>query len=69
MGAGKIKKSVLIIATLDTKSEEVIYLKNRIEENGLDVVVLDTGILGEPKGIVPDIPASQTASAGGTIRR
>lgn len=65
MGAGKEKKSVLIIATLDTKSEEVIYLKNRIEENGLHVVVLDTGILGEPKGIVPDIPASQTAIAGG----
>ena len=65
MGAGKVKKSVLIIATLDTKSEEVIYLKNRIEENDLDVVVLDTGILGEPKGIVPDIPASQTAIAGG----
>jgi uncharacterized protein (UPF0261 family) len=65
VGAGKEKKSVLVIATLDTKSEEVIYLKNRIEENGLDVVVLDTGILGEPKGIVPDIQASQTAIAGG----
>jgi uncharacterized protein (UPF0261 family) len=65
VGAGKGKKSVLVIATLDTKSEEVIYLKNRIEENGLHVVVLDTGILGEPKGIVPDIPASQTAIAGG----
>ena len=66
MGAEQDKKSVLIIATLDTKSAEIIYLKNRIEENGLNVVVLDTGILGEPKGIVPDIPASETAKAAGT---
>ncbi len=66
MGAAKEKKRVLVIATLDTKSEEVIYLKKRIQENGLDVVVLDTGILGEPKGIEPDIPASQTAEAAGT---
>lgn len=66
MGAAKEKKRVLVIATLDTKSEEVIYLKKRIQENGLDVVVLDTGILGEPRGIEPDIPASQTAEAAGT---
>jgi len=29
------------------------------------VVILDTGILGEPKGITPDIPASETARATG----
>jgi uncharacterized protein (UPF0261 family) len=67
MGAGQEQKAVLIIPTLDTKSEEVMYLKNRIEENGLHVVVLDTGILAEPKGIVPDIPASETARAAGTM--
>lgn len=66
MGAEQEKKAVLIIATMDTKGEEVIYLKNRIEENGLGVVILDTGILGEPKGITPDIPASETARATGT---
>ena len=65
MSAPKENKRVLIIGTLDTKSAEVIYLKNRIQEKGLDVMVLDTGILGEPKGIAPDIPASQTAIAGG----
>lgn len=65
MSTPKEKKRVLVIGTLDTKSAEIIYLKNRILEKGLDVVVLDTGILGEPKGIVPDIPASETALAGG----
>lgn len=66
MGAEKRKRSVLIIATLDTKSEEVIYLKQRITENCLDVVVVDTGILGEPEGIEPNISASETARAAGS---
>jgi len=66
MAAGEKKKAALIIATMDTKSEEVIYLKNRIEEKELDVVILDTGILGEPKGITPDIAASETAKAADT---
>ena len=66
MATVKERRAVLIIATLDTKSEEIIYLKNRIEQNGLSVVVLDTGILGEPKGIVPDMPAWETARAAGT---
>ena len=66
MGARRKKKAVLVIATLDTKSEEVIYLKRRIEEKDLDVVILDTGILGEPRGVVPDISASETAKAADT---
>ncbi len=65
MGTAASQRVVLIIATLDTKSEEVIYLNRRISENGLDTLVVDTGILGEPSGIVPDIPASETAIAGG----
>lgn len=66
MGAATTKPVVLIIATLDTKSEEVIYLKEIISKNDLDTLVVDTGILGEPKGIVPDIPAAETARRGGS---
>ncbi len=58
--------AALIIATLDTKSQEVIYLKKRIEDGGLATVVLDAGILGEPQGIVPQISAAETAAAAGT---
>ncbi len=61
------KRTVLIIITLDTKGEEARFLKERILEDGLDVLVLDSGILGEPRGgVVPDIPASETARAAGT---
>ncbi len=59
------KRAVLIIATLDTKSNEVIHLKSLIEGNHLDVVILDTGILGEPEGVEPTVQASETAKAGG----
>lgn len=66
MGAVSKKRIVLIIATLDTKSEEVTYLIQRIAQNDLDTLILDNGILGEPIGIVPDVSASETALAGGS---
>jgi len=66
MDTASSKRVVLIIATLDTKSEEVIYLNQRIAENGLGTMVVDTGILGEPIGIVADISAAETALAGGS---
>jgi len=54
------------MGTLDTKSREIQYLRDRILESGLKVIVLDNGVLGEPQGIVPDIPARETAKAAGT---
>ncbi len=59
-------RSVLIIATLDTKSEEVLYLRQRIAAQGLGTLILDTGVLGEPAGLTPDISAAETAQAAGT---
>lgn len=68
MGSATTERAVLIIATLGTNSEEVLflYLIERIAGNDLDALVLDNGILGEPVGIVPDISASETALAGGS---
>ena len=54
------------MGTLDTKSREIQYLRDRILEGGLQVIVLDNGILGEPQGIIPDISARETALAAGT---
>jgi uncharacterized protein (UPF0261 family) len=66
MAATAAKKTILIIATLDTKSEEVLYLRGRIAAQALDTLILDAGVLGEPQGIVPDISAEETARAAGT---
>jgi uncharacterized protein (UPF0261 family) len=54
------------MGTLDTKSQEIQYLRDRVLESGLQVIVLDNGVLGEPQGIVPDISARETALAAGT---
>ncbi len=56
---------VAIIATLDTKGVEVAYLRDRLNQLGVETVVMDTGILGEPVGIIPDISHADLAEHGG----
>ena len=56
---------VLLIATLDTKAEEALYLKNRMELLGCRVLLMDTGIL-EESGTSVDVTRHQVAQAGGT---
>jgi uncharacterized protein (UPF0261 family) len=60
-----LEKTVLIIATLDTKGEEVRYIKERLEERGKRVLVMDSGTRGTPIGIKADIPREEVARAAG----
>ena len=46
------KPTVLLVGTLDTKGKEYAYLRDRIRERGVDVLLVDAGILGEPLGTV-----------------
>ena len=41
------KSTVLLVATMDTKGEEVLYLSRCLEEAGVQVLLMDVGILGE----------------------
>lgn len=59
-------KNVVIIGTLDTKGPEIAYLRDRLLALGLTTTVVDSGILGEPLGITPDISHAEAASYGGT---
>ena len=59
-------KNVVIIGTLDTKGPEIAYLRDRIRDLGLDTTVIDSGILGEPLDIVPDIGRAEAATYAGT---
>ncbi len=59
-------KTVAIIGTLDTKGPEIAYLRDRLQALGLDTLVIDSGILGEPLGIVPDIERGAVAGYGNT---
>ena len=56
--------TVALLGTLDTKGEEYGFLKRRIEETGCGVVVIDVGVLGEPR-IAPDIGHAEVAAAVG----
>ena len=47
-------RTVVIIGTLDTKGAEIAYLRDRLQALGLDTIVVDSGILGEPLGITLD---------------
>lgn len=57
--------TVIVVSTLDTKGIETAYLAARIREAGLQTVVVDCGVLGEPLGIVPDIDHDAVARAAG----
>lgn len=59
-------KSVLLIGTLDTKGPEIGYLRDRLRALGVDVIVADSGILGEPIDIVPDVTRQEVARLAGT---
>ena len=60
----KQKPTVVLVGTLDTKGDEYAYLRDRVTDAGVDVVVIDVGILGEPL-IEPDVTRRQVATAAG----
>lgn len=58
-------RTVLLIGTLDTKGREIAYLRDRLHTLGLNTVVLDSGILGEPLDCESDISRAEVARAAG----
>jgi uncharacterized protein (UPF0261 family) len=56
---------IALIGTLDTKGPEIAYVRDRIRELGAEAVVIDSGILGEARGIDADVSRSEVAAAGG----
>lgn len=55
---------VSLIAACDTKQAEVLYVKERLQANGAQVLVVDIGVLGEPYSGA-DVTREQVAAAGG----
>jgi len=56
--------NVVAIGTLDTKGAEYGFLRDRLLEHGVDVILVDAGVLGEP-AIEPDITRDEVADAAG----
>jgi uncharacterized protein (UPF0261 family) len=42
-------KTIVLVATLDTKGAEARYLKEQIEQRGVRTLVVDGGVLGQPQ--------------------
>ncbi|RJQ54753.1 MAG: UPF0261 family protein [Desulfobacteraceae bacterium] len=59
-----MKKTILLIATYDTKGAEAEYLKARIEARGCAVLTMDAGIL-KTSGVRVDIPREEVSRRGG----
>ena len=64
MPAGRTHPTVLLIATFDTKQDEALFLKARMEFRGARVLTMDVSTLGPPN-FEADFSWSQVASAAG----
>ena len=60
-----MKKTVLLIGTLDTKGPEIDYMRHMINGMGLGTVVMDISVI-HPPTLPPDITREQVCEAGGT---
>lgn len=58
-------KNIMIVAALDTKSDEVLFIKDQIEKLGAQVITVDAGILGGPS-FEPTFTREKVAEMAGT---
>jgi uncharacterized protein (UPF0261 family) len=57
-------KTIVILATLDTKGVEAQYLREQVEKQGDKALVVDTGVIGKP-ATRADVTRDEVAEAGG----
>ncbi|WP_020500935.1 Tm-1-like ATP-binding domain-containing protein [Sciscionella marina] len=57
--------TVALLGSLDTKGEEYMFLRERLRQAGVQVVLIDSGVL-EPPTVTPDIDRATVAAAAGT---
>lgn len=58
-------KPVVLVGSLDTKGPEFQYVRDLVQEHGLETVVVDFGVLGDPP-FEPDVTNDAVARAGGS---
>ncbi len=59
-----MSRTVVILATLDTKAEEAEFLGRQVVSRGGKATIIDLGVVGTP-GIVADVGREEVAEAGG----
>ncbi len=63
-----MEKTILIIGTGDTKSEELLFMKQCIESQRAKAIVMDVGVLGDPEFNV-EITRHDVAKAANTTNK
>ena len=56
--------TVVLLGTLDTKGDEYAFVRDRLREAGVDVLLVDTGVLGEPQVEPRTSPGGGRRAAG-----
>jgi uncharacterized protein (UPF0261 family) len=59
-----MSRTVVMVGSLDTKGQEYAFVKELIEAEGLDTLVIDFGVMGKPT-FEPDVKRETVAEAGG----
>lgn len=59
-----MKKTIAIIASVDTKQEELLYLRDVIEKRGFRVLIIDISTRGE-YSLIPDVTRMEVLSSAG----
>ena len=60
-----MKKTIVLVGSLDTKGAEFAFVKTLVEKEGLQTLVVDFGVMGTPE-FEPDIGRESVATAGGS---
>jgi uncharacterized protein (UPF0261 family) len=56
--------TVVLVGTLDTKGHEYTFIRDRLRDAGVDVLLVDAGVLGEPQ-VPADVAREEVAQAAG----
>lgn len=56
--------TVVFAGSLDTKSPDYAFVREQLIARGVDVLMVDFGVLDDPS-LLPDVPAKEVARAGG----
>ncbi|MGH3027099.1 MAG: Tm-1-like ATP-binding domain-containing protein [Gaiellaceae bacterium] len=57
--------TVVLLGTLDTKGDEYAYLRSLLSGHGVETILIDAGVLGEPRAVA-DVSREEVAQAAGT---
>jgi uncharacterized protein (UPF0261 family) len=63
-----MKKTIVLLGTLDTKGLEFSYINEHLKRKGFDTIVVDAGVRGAPQ-LQPDISHDEVAMAINTMAK